>query len=36
LKAKLSALQQRNDLLPIAAIRGPGGMVAFDIVTRTV
>lgn len=33
LKAKLAALQQRNDLLPIAAIRGPGGMVAFDIVT---
>jgi 4-aminobutyrate aminotransferase / (S)-3-amino-2-methylpropionate transaminase / 5-aminovalerate transaminase len=33
LKAKLATLQQRNDLLPIAAIRGPGGMVAFDIVT---
>lgn len=32
LKAKLATLQQRNDLLPIAAIRGPGGMVAFDIV----
>jgi 4-aminobutyrate aminotransferase/(S)-3-amino-2-methylpropionate transaminase len=32
LKAGLEALQQRNDLLPIAAIRGPGAMIAFDIV----
>jgi 4-aminobutyrate aminotransferase / (S)-3-amino-2-methylpropionate transaminase / 5-aminovalerate transaminase len=32
LKDGIKALQQRNDLLPIAAIRGPGGMVAFDIV----
>jgi 4-aminobutyrate aminotransferase/(S)-3-amino-2-methylpropionate transaminase len=32
LKARLETLQQRNDLLPIAAIRGPGGMIAFDVV----
>jgi 4-aminobutyrate aminotransferase/(S)-3-amino-2-methylpropionate transaminase len=25
-------MQRRNDLLPIAAIRGPGAMIAFDIV----
>jgi 4-aminobutyrate aminotransferase/(S)-3-amino-2-methylpropionate transaminase len=30
--ASLRRLQQRNDLLPIAAIRGPGAMIAFDIV----
>ncbi len=32
LKARLEAFSRRNDLLPIAAIRGPGAMVAFDIV----
>jgi 4-aminobutyrate aminotransferase/(S)-3-amino-2-methylpropionate transaminase len=32
LKDGIKVLQQRNDLLPIAAIRGPGAMVAFDIV----
>ncbi len=32
LKARLEALQTRNDLLPVRAIRGPGAMVAFDIV----
>ena len=32
LKSGIEALQRRNDLLPIAAIRGPGAMVAFDIV----
>ncbi|MBM6595097.1 4-aminobutyrate--2-oxoglutarate transaminase [Microvirga pudoricolor] len=32
LKARLEALQTRNDLLPIRGIRGPGAMVAFDIV----
>jgi 4-aminobutyrate aminotransferase/(S)-3-amino-2-methylpropionate transaminase len=32
LKDAIKAMQQRNDLLPIAAIRGPGAMVAFDIV----
>ncbi|MGO4707157.1 4-aminobutyrate--2-oxoglutarate transaminase [Microvirga sp. 2MCAF38] len=31
-KARLEAIQRRNDVVPIAAIRGPGGMVAFDIV----
>jgi 4-aminobutyrate aminotransferase/(S)-3-amino-2-methylpropionate transaminase len=32
LKARLEQMQRRNDLLPIAAIRGPGAMIAFDIV----
>lgn len=32
LKTRLEAMSKRNDLLPIAAIRGPGAMVAFDIV----
>jgi 4-aminobutyrate aminotransferase/(S)-3-amino-2-methylpropionate transaminase len=32
LKEGIKVLQQRNDLLPIAAIRGPGAMIAFDIV----
>lgn len=32
IKGKLETLQRRNDLMPIAAIRGPGAMVAFDIV----
>jgi 4-aminobutyrate aminotransferase/(S)-3-amino-2-methylpropionate transaminase len=32
IKAKLETLQTRNDLLPVRAIRGPGAMVAFDIV----
>jgi 4-aminobutyrate aminotransferase/(S)-3-amino-2-methylpropionate transaminase len=32
IKARLEALQARNDLLPIRGIRGPGAMVAFDIV----
>ena len=32
LRSRLEAMQRRNDLLPIAAIRGPGAMVAFDIV----
>lgn len=32
LKSRLDTLRQRNDLLPISAIRGPGGMVAFDLV----
>ena len=32
LKARLEALAERNDLLPIAAIRGPGAMIAFDVV----
>src|SRR5690606_29161733 len=32
LKSRLEALSARNDLYPIAAIRGPGSMIAFDIV----
>ena len=32
LKTKLEAIAQRNDSIPIGAIRGPGAMVAFDIV----
>lgn len=32
IKARLEAMQRRNDLLPIAAIRGPGAMIAFDVV----
>lgn len=32
LKARLETMRRRNDLIPISAIRGPGGMVAFDIV----
>jgi 4-aminobutyrate aminotransferase/(S)-3-amino-2-methylpropionate transaminase len=32
MKAKLHAIAQRNDTVAIADIRGPGAMVAFDIV----
>ncbi len=32
MKARLDALAQRNDTVPISAIRGPGAMVGFDIV----
>jgi 4-aminobutyrate aminotransferase/(S)-3-amino-2-methylpropionate transaminase len=32
LKARLNARSKRNDAVPIAAIRGLGAMVAFDIV----
>ncbi|MQT12100.1 4-aminobutyrate--2-oxoglutarate transaminase [Segnochrobactrum spirostomi] len=31
-KGRLEAIQRKNELLPIAAIRGPGAMIAFDIV----
>ena len=34
LKARLEALAQRNDIVPITAIRGLGAMIAFDIVTE--
>ncbi|RWJ32008.1 4-aminobutyrate--2-oxoglutarate transaminase [Mesorhizobium sp.] len=34
IKARLGAIAKRNDIVPIAAIRGPGAMVAFDIVTE--
>ena len=32
LRAKLAEFSRRNDLLPIANVRGPGAMTAFDIV----
>lgn len=32
IKAALKSFAARNDTLPIAAIRGPGAMVAFDVV----
>jgi len=31
IRARLQAISQRNDLVPIANIRGPGAMVGFDI-----
>lgn len=33
-KARLKELQKRNDMAPIDDIRGPGSMVAFDLVTE--
>ena len=32
LKDRLAALENRNDLVPVKFVRGPGAMVAFDIV----
>ena len=32
IRGELSRIAQRNDTVPMAAIRGPGAMVAFDIV----
>jgi 4-aminobutyrate aminotransferase / (S)-3-amino-2-methylpropionate transaminase / 5-aminovalerate transaminase len=32
LKSRLRAIATRNDTVPIAAIRGPGAMIAFDVV----
>ncbi len=32
IRAKLEAFEKRNDLYPIAAIRGPGAMIGFDVV----
>jgi 4-aminobutyrate aminotransferase/(S)-3-amino-2-methylpropionate transaminase len=32
IKSRLGLLAQRNDLAPISGIRGPGAMVAFDLV----
>jgi 4-aminobutyrate aminotransferase/(S)-3-amino-2-methylpropionate transaminase len=32
-KERLARARMRNDLIPIADIRGPGAMVAFDVVT---
>ncbi|MDR3468186.1 MAG: 4-aminobutyrate--2-oxoglutarate transaminase [Xanthobacteraceae bacterium] len=34
IKGRLAAIQGRNDVRPIAAIRGLGAMIAFDIVTE--
>jgi len=34
LKARLEALAGRNDIVPMAALRGLGAMIAFDIVTE--
>jgi 4-aminobutyrate aminotransferase/(S)-3-amino-2-methylpropionate transaminase len=32
MKTRLEAMSRRNDLTPIAAIRGPGAMVGFEVV----
>jgi 4-aminobutyrate aminotransferase / (S)-3-amino-2-methylpropionate transaminase / 5-aminovalerate transaminase len=32
IRKRLKPFQERNDLMPIAAIRGPGAMIGFDIV----
>ena len=34
MKTRLEAISQRNNTLPISAIRGPGAMIAFDIVKQ--
>lgn len=34
IKARLEILSQRNDIVPISAIRGLGAMIAFDIVAE--
>lgn len=34
IKARLEALAQRNDIVPMSAIRGLGAMIAFDITTE--
>ncbi|MBX3578472.1 MAG: 4-aminobutyrate--2-oxoglutarate transaminase [Rhizobiaceae bacterium] len=34
IKAAITKASQRNDTVPIAALRGPGAMVAFDIVRK--
>ena len=33
MKARLETISLRNNTVPIAAIRGPGAMIAFDVVT---
>jgi 4-aminobutyrate aminotransferase/(S)-3-amino-2-methylpropionate transaminase len=33
-KAKLREIQTRNDMAPIDDIRGPGSMIAFDLITE--
>ncbi len=32
MKSRLAAISRRNDTIPIAEIRGPGAMIAFDVV----
>ena len=32
MKTRLEAIARRNDAVPIADIRGPGAMIAFDVV----
>lgn len=34
MKARIEALAQRNDVVPISGLRGLGAMIAFDIVTE--
>ena len=34
IKARLAVFAERNDTVPVASIRGPGAMVAFDVVKR--
>ncbi|OYW08429.1 MAG: 4-aminobutyrate--2-oxoglutarate transaminase, partial [Acidiphilium sp. 37-67-22] len=34
MKGRLERIAARNDVAPIAAIRGPGAMIAFDIVRQ--
>lgn len=34
MRAALERMSQRNDAVPMSSIRGPGAMVAFDIVTQ--
>ena len=34
MKARITALAQRNDVAPISSLRGLGAMIAFDIVTE--
>ena len=34
IKARLASFAERNDTVPIASIRGPGAMVAFEVVKR--
>jgi 4-aminobutyrate aminotransferase/(S)-3-amino-2-methylpropionate transaminase len=32
IKAKLDKMSRQNDLMPLAAVRGPGAMIGFEIV----
>jgi 4-aminobutyrate aminotransferase/(S)-3-amino-2-methylpropionate transaminase len=34
LRKRLREMETRNDLLPITSVRGPGAMVAFDVIRR--